>query len=366
MANTIASYGRFREGKLSPRKVLANSVIAGGIVVALNYIYMGFFTPGLITPELTSIGLLPGLIRTGQMILGTPERMLFCTALMMIGWSVLFSGVFLYLLMRKGGVDKPRRNFLVLGICATTCVVIYPVLQDLLRPFMTNPLTPENFLGALIISWLVGPSFPIFPYLGFALFGVIFGLLVVDKATKRTLLVYGYGIGAIFTVIGFICIALVGFTANAFDTPDLQVLLAVLGNVMLALTFIMHVMDFAGDKVKVWWIRHSRRVRSCGLISLSAFFLEASLAVAVRHIFEIFYPAFTYDFLFMFAIFAPIMAIIWIVVVRLWARVHFKASFEWMIDRLMAKFTGKQTDRLNTDYILRSSDAYLDRPAGSQ
>ncbi len=58
----------------------------------------------------------------------------------------------------------------------------------------------------------------------------------------------------------------------------------------------------------------------------------------------------------------PIVTILWAILVKLWAKVQFKGSFEWLITLTMGKLTGKKTERLNTDYILNGYTAYIEYP----
>jgi hypothetical protein len=365
MANALSMYGRYRNGKTTPKKILVNSMISGSIIVLLNYVYMEFFTPGLIMTDFKSIGMLPGVIKTGAIVQSTlpeMERVLYSTALVMIGWSVMFSGIFLYALIRKGGEQKVKRNFVILGTCATICVFIYPLLQIALRPFMAGPLDWFNFWGALVVSWLVGPAFPMFPYLGFCLYGIIFGMLLVDGAKRKTILAYGYGLGWTYMGLGIFLINFIGFTATPMDVPHWQVLPVVLGAILLVTTFTLHIMDLSSDKAKSWWIQHSKGIRACGIIGLTAFLLEASLSAVGYRVIQAIAPGTMTNLSFTVLVFAPIMAVIWLILVKLWTRVGFKGSFEWMIDHLMGKLTGKKSTRLDTGSIIMSADAYMEQP----
>ena len=128
-ANTIALYGRLRRGTYTAKRMLLNFTTTGTVVILVNYIYMLVFSPGYIAPDFVAISILPAFIRTGQYYPPDPARMLFATALLMVGTGTLFTGLILHPLCRKGGYKKIVRNCIVLGIIATAIVFVYPVLD---------------------------------------------------------------------------------------------------------------------------------------------------------------------------------------------------------------------------------------------
>ncbi|HMF34356.1 MAG TPA: heparan-alpha-glucosaminide N-acetyltransferase domain-containing protein [Candidatus Lokiarchaeia archaeon] len=359
IGNTIAMYSRVREGTWTPKQVLTNSLIGGMITLLVNYLYLGLFSPGFLPPTLPTESFLSAFIRRGIVLIPNPAQLLFATALMMIAWGTIFSGICVYFITKKFSGKVSNRAYIVLGIVAIVCILIYTPLQTVLRPLMVSPLTWLNFGGALVASWIVGPMDPMLPYVGFAIFGVIFGLLLVDDAERRRILFFGYGAGIIITIIGFTWVAFVGVIIYDYDTPPLATLISILGPMLLLVTASIHVIDLRGDVVKQGWLKHSTTVRAFGLISLTGFLLEGPFAALVRQIVNLFLSGFTYNASFSL-FFSPLLLILWWIIVRRWAKVHFKYSFEYFIIHLTGKLTGKKTDRLNVDYILRSDSAYLE------
>jgi hypothetical protein len=364
IGNTIAMYSRVRQGTWTPKQALVNSIVGGIITLLVNYLYLAFFSPGFLPPTLPSDSLFSGLIRRGILLIPTAQQLLFATALMMIAWGTIFSGICVYFITKHSTGKVTNGTYVLLGILAVVCILIYTPLQTVLRPLMVPSLTIVNFWGALFASWIVGPMDPMLPYAGFALFGVIFGLLLVDNADRRKILAYGYGVGLIISIIGFAWIAKVGLVIYDYDTPPLATLVSILGPMLLVLTGTVHLVDLRGDNVKRKWLKRSNTVRAFGLISLSGFLIEGPFAALIRQVVNLFWPGFTYnpDFSLLFS---PLVIILWWIMVKQWEKVHFKYSFEFFIIRLTGKLTGKQTNRLNVDAILRSDDAYIELPAAS-
>lgn len=363
-ANTIALYGRFRKGSLTAKRMLLNFVTTGVVVILINYVYMLAFAPGYIAPEYVAISILPAFIRTGQYYPPGPARILFATALLMVGTGTLFTGLILYPLCRKDGYRKIVRNCIVLGIIATAIIFIYPVLDTITTPYFAQPLTLANFAPRLFLSWIVGDMDPMFPYLGFTLYGAIFGILIVEGVPQRTILAYGYGLGAIFTVLAINHIATYGFEVGSYQTPPIGPLISVLGPMLLLLTFCFQTMDFTKDSTKLWSIKHSVGSRSFGILTLTIFLLEGSFSQLVGLITGTFYPTWRNDVGFVFLIFSASILILWRIILKCWANIHFKGSFEWFIILAVAKFTRKKSTRLDADHILHGYQEYVETKSG--
>jgi len=270
----------------------------------------------------------------------------------------------LYPLCRKDGYEKTVRNCIVLGILATAIIFIYPVLDTITASYFAEPLDLANFLPRLFLSWIVGDMNPMFPYLGFMLYGAIFGILIVEGFSHRIILTYGYVLGAIFTVIGMNHIATYGFSVGAYQTPPIGSLTSTLGPMLLLLTFCLQTIDFRKDSTKIWWIRHSVGSRSFGILTLTMFLLEGSFSQSVGFIVGLFYPTWRNDVGFVFLIFSVLTVILWRIILKYWARIHFKGSFEWFITLAVANFTGKKSSRLDADHILHGYEEYVETKFG--
>ncbi len=361
IGNTISIYGRVRQGIWTPKKALTSSLTGGTIYILVNYLYLWLFTPGYYTSSTDYTGgVLFWLIRRGELLSPPPLQILFATALMMIGWAIIFSGISVYFVTKKGHERVSSRNYLVLGIIATICVFIYPKVQEAVRPWLVSPLTLENIWGALIASWLVAPMDPMLPYAGFALYGTIFSLMIVDKVPKQKIFAYGYIVGAVYSLIGFTYIAIAGYSVPAYDTPPLGPLVAILGPMMLTITFFMQTIDFASVKTKTWWLRHTRGIRTFGLVSLSLFVFEGPFAAVIRQILSFFSIDFVASPLLIIVLLMPIVSILWAIIVRQWKKVQFKGSIEWLITLIMGKLTGKKTNRLDGEFIVYNPAAYIE------
>jgi hypothetical protein len=344
---------------------VGTAVVTGVAILLINYVYLGVFCPGWIRPDDVSIGILPAWIITGDVVLAPAYRLFFATALTMVAWGIIFTALFLVVLTRNGGQHKRLRNYLVLGVAGTVFIWTFPWMQDLVRPWLEQPVTLLGLPGALIASWLAGPMDPIFPYVGFTLYGVIFGMMLVDKVPRSTLLAYGYGLGGVYSVVGYVLVKIYGFWNVDFDTPDLVPLISIVGPIILTLTATMHLMDLRSAKVKAGWVRRTRLLRTFGILSLTAFVMEGPFSAVIRRIVELFLPDFTRDAGFIFLVFAPLILVLWVVILKLWSRVRFAGSLEWLMIRGIGALTGKQSDRLNVDELLRSDRAYLGKGGGA-
>ncbi len=355
-SNTISLYGGLQTGKLTnPKQVLVSSIFSGMIIIIINYVYLYLFSPGWVIGGVLTGGYLPSIIRTGQNYPRDPN-LLFSTALIMIGWSILLSGIVLYFLTKKDGMKKLQRNYRIIFVLATACIFLYPIIDALTANYLLQPLTGENFLPRLILHWIVGEMDPILPYFGFALYGVIFGMMLVENAPKRRILIYGYGLGGVYTIFGMCLVTIYGFDIPAYAVPPLPTLLLMLGPMLLMFTVALHLMDLRGDEKKAWWVKRFRTLRRGSVVSLSLFILEGVIAQIMRHLIRLVYPGFDGDFLFMFFIFSSLNLVVWILILKQWEKIDFKYSLEWFLIAFARKVTGKASFRLGS---IRKLESYV-------
>lgn len=167
--NTLSLYGGLKSGKVKdPKHIAQSAIFSGGMVILVNYIYVFIFCPGGLTEAGTYRGgFLPGLIRLGQFLPAEPSHYMYATTLIMIGWSILLSGVVLYFLLRNEGHKKRKRNYIILGFLGTLCIFIYPLFDGLTYNLLNQDTNILNVIPQLVIGWIVGPMDPILPYFDF-------------------------------------------------------------------------------------------------------------------------------------------------------------------------------------------------------
>lgn len=359
VGNTLSLYSSLKSGKLNRSSMLRSALLKGAIVLLVNYIYLLIFTPGSLTPGAESIGILTGFIRTGRFIPSSLDRLLFATALTMVGTGLIVIGITLFALNGRTASQNRWRNIWIMTGLATIFVWTYPWVQSALRPLMASPVQWTRLPIAAPISWLVGPMDPIFPYAGFVLYGAALGMMVVDKFKRSSILLYGYGLGAIYTVLGVFMVRTWGFWTNSFDTPSLGPLIVILGPMLLTLTFCIHLMDFSGLRVKKFFVRRSRGLRAFGILSLTVFCFEGPVSAVFRFLVNRIRPGFAADPAFIFLVFAPLVVLLWGIILRIWAHFGFAGSLEWLIIQVMKRLTGYRSERISTDRILASDQAYF-------
>jgi uncharacterized membrane protein len=360
-SNTISSFSSLKSGKLKdPKQMLYSALFSGAMIVFMNYVYLLIFCPGWIIEGEIVGGYLPLLIREGTFY-PSSQNGVFATALIMIGWSIILSGIVLYFLMRKEGSKKTNRNYIILFALGTFFILIYPIIASTFSSFMAQPLTIDNYLPRLVVSWLVGAMDPIFPYFGFALYGMIFGMAIADGVKKRRILSYGYGLGLAYTLIAIVWINFGGaFYFPSFAVPPLPTILSMLGPMLLLFTLILHLADYRSEEKTIRMVKRSRNLRRFSVVSLTMFLLEGSMAQILRHLVMLVYPGLDADYLFLFFIFGTLNLLVWMVILKLWEKHEFKYSFEWLLIALARKVTGKQSLRLGQ---VRNVESYIEKKA---
>jgi Heparan-alpha-glucosaminide N-acetyltransferase, catalytic len=386
-SNALSIYGRYKRGKLQPKQMLKNLVLSGFIIIGLNYVYMIFFTPGHVEPDFVSIGIFPGFFRYGELYITDLARLTFTTTLIMLGTSNIVLGIVFYILFRKKRIlttgtnsvsisnstddlnnskqeiapnSRPDvYNYIIVGIFAMLILILYPVIKELTLPILTTEVTPTNFVLITLISWIAGNLNPMFPYASFALFGAIFGMMIVDKQSNKYILSYGYLLGGIITIIGLILYSFYGFVSVPYNTPPLPSMILIMGPIVLIFTMVLHRDDFSGEKNIRKAFKRTQFSRRLGMISLTIFMWESSLSYLVGALIGVIYPTWRANYAFMFFIFSPLMVLIWFIIVRLWEKREFKGSIEWIMIILFQKVSKKKTIKLDVKNMLYNVDAYL-------
>ena len=364
ISNALSLYGPLSCGTIDRRRMIRGALGGGLAIIALNYAYLAFFSPGFLElGKVPPIGILPALVRTGGFGPPSADHLLFCTALMMVGWGKVATGVSIWTLTRD---DRPRvgtSGRIALGIAATAIVCAYPLVKAILRPLFVLPVTPWALPLDLVLTWIVGPMDPIVPYVGFTLYGVLFGLLIVDRAPRWHILAYGYTTGALWTIAAAFSYHATGYYNNPWDIPDFGPLIQILGPMILTCTAVMHAMDLGSERRRRFFWRWTRTVRLFGILSLTAFLLEGTVSALLRRLVELAKPGFTNDVEFLFAIFSPFVVLCWFAALKLWARVNFAGSFEWLLVQASNRLTGKVSRRLDAAILLNSAEAYFGKHA---
>jgi hypothetical protein len=326
---------RLQHGEVKPQQLLKRFWVAGGFLLTLHYIYFVVLAPKLLDVEHGNhqYALLPGLIAGGRFPPVYADRLFYSTTLSMLGWNLILIGPLLALLLRDDGLRHPRRNGAVLGGLGTL-IVILSLARIPLYPLAEKAIARGNVVGALFWGFLVNKNNPILPYLGFGLFGTWLGLALAQAEQRRRLLGLFGIIGGAWLICGVVGLYLLPDTMleREIDLFWYFITLFQLGLFLLLVVGTVSVADILQPR---FLDSPSFPVRRLGMASLSIFMLETVLSQILVTIGDAAWPGWRMDIGRCLA-FGALNALVWVVIVAVWARFEFRFSMEWLTVRVHA------------------------------
>ncbi len=344
-------------------KRIKKSLINILVLFILNYIYTFFSiypAAGLLGDR--QYGMIPGSIRNGQFTVPNLQAYFIASPLTMILWSDVFVSLVCLILWRKG-VDRNKHWFYFSVFLGLGFLFLYSAspIQDALIPIMHQSFMSERYGVALVLSWLVGFKFPVFPYVSYAFFGGIISLFLrQEKPNFKGMALYGY-IGAAF----FFTITMIYGFVNGFGTMNdwfsgtyesfFLVHLNMMGEMIWLTTSILVLDRMPYEKRKgkkrYDWIMPFQRL---SMLSLTVFITEEIIAAIYSVITKLIFPVSIMDTIFFLVVWTAVYTFSWIYFLKWWEKKHhFKYSFEWAIAWLLVpkKFRKKQ-DLLGIEKIM--------------
>ena len=373
--NTLGMSKSARENK-NLEKVLYKKLIAGGALLLFGQIiesfgYYGYFGY-----------LLKGKIRWNDSY-EIWSAFFGIMTIQIIGWSLIITSVINYLLLRNNGHRNYLRNILIYFLLAIFVLILTPFVHQWVdsMPWKKPPsLPPYEYMVTTDIRWpnihvqaynasfktwlliLIGGELePFFPCLATAFVGAITGLTLGFPNPPKVFLKIGALLATISIGLGVLLIIL-GLSYSIIDQrPALSTELIQLGGQVLVILFILWLVEFKGRGEKFANLRLVRYLRKWAIISLSLFWLELydilpkwtlNITFGRKYKLNFFDHIFGYGKL-TYAFLVALYSIIWYdLLIRLWARVNFKYSFEWFILKFQKLGAKQYTPRINVDLML--------------
>jgi len=324
------------------KSILLNQLTRGGLIVVFGYI---------------SENLLNGLVL--NVIIQTPDavhvafsQLWVSNVIVLIGWGVIVSAVSYLTLLRYHQSLKRMRGILLL--CALASLILTPIIISLLKLIPGFWPSPDsnwwtrdfgtNLLFFLLAYIAAGPQ-PIFPYVCVAFIGVVFALDVKQSPVEKQAITQDFCIG-IACFLGGVCLNLLHRAFPAFDVVGLDNFLMASGGAIVLLLLIFYMVEVRGKGPK--FAAKTVYFRRFGLLTLTLWCLQWVMVL----------PIIALDPLFggralegklnggeLLLVLLVIM-IMWSVVLRLWEKVNFKGSFEWLTVKILSRRRKSAGERL--------------------
>lgn len=274
-------------------------------------------------------------------------------ALAIIGLNLIIVSLVLRVLFRNEGYTKSIRNYIVLGVAGTIILVLTPFMRTLLFPVVQTAINDERYLFAMMVNTLCGDWFPLFPYLGYAFYGLLLGLVLAKKESYNTFSLIGFSVGLVWLLIGSLGLK---FTFGSIYTGLYEELskrgmvfrsllqYSQVGLSLILILLLLRLFDYRPEdmrnkyKTKLNWLNRT------GLISLTIFLYEALVKALFGKLLYSLWSSWAKE-MWSIAIFGFVSVLFWIFTAKLWQTIDFKGSLEWIIPKIVELLTGKKTDK---------------------
>jgi len=376
ISNSMSIYSRYSKGITNGKKVIIESFIVGlWLIVLERVVYRLIDRPitggGIYDFDKgpTYYSLILGYLETGEFHPIPLYPTFFSSgALSMMGFSLMFYSVLLVFLFRNDGYKKNHRNLLIVGILATSIIIISPMLIDILRPVWVQALIDEKYGKAIVVGILVGDSDPMLPFLGFALYGVMIGIAIKSNVPKKNFLFFGILISAIYIILGVIGYKTLGEppVEHILRTLPIQTTHLQIGIMILVITILVYseisnktekikettkIVNDEGKKMK----KKKKSIpflQLFGKFSLTMYLLESFVGSVIKLlIIDKIFPGWAQN-LALVVCYSFIIVILWILIVNVWIKFGQIGSYDWMTGLIKIKVRKTLTKKeLNTTNI---------------
>jgi len=302
---------------------------------------------------------------------------------------MIINGVIHYLLIRKNGFKKIKRNVLIYTILVVAVIVASPFIWNWVDNMNWGGFYNLNFFSEVSVdkryfssfSWpsernqgnigtfkasfftlIAGDLEPLFPFLATSFAGALIGTVLANDKPPKRLPFYGA-----MTSLGFISLAAILIGAGLpFDftwfRPMLTYFLILMGTWIGVICLLLYKVEYRGDSNKFANRKIVRTMRLWGIIALSIFTLQifsllprwlaSFLLIDVNLVTDkLLYGQETYVLLLCFYILFT-----YHLIVKFWSKVNFKFSFEWLIIRFSSLGSKHGvSQRLNVDTMMNKT-----------
>jgi len=360
-----------------PEKLLINNVIKGFIVYLLGIIREGIFSPW---------GTIDSLILTGTVSKSDLQLAYLFETLQIIGLSIIALSITCYIFFKLKIPEESWVFFICSAMLAAIFIFPAPYLHQSIVDYLGYDIrvgthggefhnVSEYFTRFFWMS-LAGRESPIFPNFGVTFIGGIFGYFLAKPKPSRKILKYG-AIGATVLLIGGILMFI--FVYNAEFNIDMRIhetwyILANMGLQIYYVVALLAMFEFRKNADLHKYARWTRIIRRWALVALTVYmiqyvdlFMRIHCTRTVGFDFSVRYfiskgwfmagdpiQAPTVGFHIInfttrhqvgmgWSIFMLVVAAVYFdIILRLWEKIRFVGTWEWILIKLLRLFAGKK------------------------
>jgi len=343
------------EKKPAALKVFKNQAIRGFIIWVF-----GFISEGLLNGLLLDV-----ILGESDIWLNLGNELFRINVLQTVGIAtIIISGIYAYCLYKGWSTKK----ILILALTLLIIVLLLrPLVTELGNAYMVDFRSPWNNwinrdfwtnLTYILIVPFINRFTPLVPFFSLALFGLIAGSYIGEGRITKNFLKWSY-LSALFLLITAIISGLIlGFDLDGDNLFMFSFVAA--GEIALG-TLILQLVDYRGKAEKFG--------------KKTIFFRRFNMLLLTIWCFQwvTIFPVLIFDAVtgwgalegklngYQLLLLLAIVVLFWYIIVKLWEKVEFKGSFEWLTIAILSKGRADAGDRLKIQEILYNPEPIVIR-----
>ena len=316
------------------------TIVAGVIYIGVHYLlnlFLGRWNVDFVNnrPVLT---LTAYFLRNGSFSAPAILKLFDGSSVGTIGLNLILLSLVLFLVFRKGSMDKTAYFYAVAGTIAGI-IMLGSFVRVYFHPYFASQIESENYLAALLLSFLLANPYPLLPYLAYGILGMMMGLMIYqekDHLLKRVMI----PVGVFFMIYGLT--GMMSFE-KTISKPDYFWYFKT--SFELGLFVLMVVLCRFLPSPGSIILSRLPLIRWFSRVSLTIYLLETTLSELLRNAGSALLPGWNETINGCLA-FGAINIVIWSVILFFWQKADFRYSLEYFWVVLFRKL-GKESTRLH-------------------
>ncbi|MFW9923606.1 MAG: hypothetical protein ACFFDW_10020 [Candidatus Thorarchaeota archaeon] len=294
------------------------------------------------------------LLETGELVFPSVEKFFQIGILPAIGFGGYLTVFLLWLLFRKNGKEKIKRNIIILTVIGLLLAAAYHPLSTAIDPFISDLFFKGGgfIFIAFILRLFFGHQLSFFPMIVYAVFGIICGYLLAQKKEQKWITQYGLIMGSIFLLgfgISFLISVLQAGTSVmsvVYDILDYylypkELLFISMAIIMFAFILIVKTIEYRSEEKRERIAKRTTFLKNFGMVTLTLYFLDPIINQSLG---TLFHYIFNGGILFPFDVADPYMSnalaigifeitfiTFWVMLVFFWSKIKFRFGLEHLI-----------------------------------
>ncbi len=354
----LINYRRVVYGNKSPLKLFTGELATGIWIFVIHYVYRIFLMNGFIEGRHGGephppIGQLIGYLRTGKQVRFYWSQITEPGTLSLIALSVIALSLVMLIITSAKIRNKSQAIYISLISSGTLIIALSPFMKFYLYPVFDRAKENGNIIIASILGQTIS-DFSFFPYIGFVLYGATFGIALAKKETEQNIMKWLARLSIFWLALGIIGTwETGGVDFRMLISHSLPALInksfirfSQLGLFLFFMWLAFYLLDFAPEKRRKTTLKVLGISKNFGILALTVYCFEPLMAEIVSIPFRLLNPDWTSNFTIV-VIFSLLCVTTWFVILRIWEKIHYKGSLEWIGMNVIKAISGKKSTKLS-------------------